>query len=274
MILVIAPSKYGEFSPKTRSDLPINDPHSNVDELMFYMNRLGINTLDLNQYLPCDEMPFEKTFYKTDHHWTVEASLYSSKIIVEQLNDKFGYGLDTDYYLNPENFRTVTYYHGMLGSMGRGAGACFSGVDDFTAYYPKWKNDYVIQFMDEEGGITERSGDTVGSLIMPEILFQKDLYAESQFDIYLNGMREYEHIDNVTNPDGLKLLTIRDSYFSPVLTFLAPFFGEIDSIWSMENNENIDIETYIRDNKFDCIIIEYYPYNIKDEGFQFFMDEE
>ena len=69
------------------------------------------------------------------------------------------------------------------------------------------------------------------------------------------------------------MFMIRDSYFSPVISFMIPMCGQIDAIWSLEEMEELDIEQYIRDNRFDCIIIEMYPYNIGDDAFQFFKDE-
>ena len=49
--------------------------------------------------------------------------------------------------------------------------------------------------------------------------------------------------------------------------------GEIDAMWSLENMDELDIESYIKNNRFDCIIIEMYPYNIGDDAFQFFQED-
>ena len=72
---------------------------------------------------------------------------------------------------------------------------------------------------------------------------------------------------------GKKIFMIRDSYFSPVISFLTPMCGRIDAIWSLEDSKELDIEQYIKENRFDCIIIEMYPYNIEDKAFRFFEED-
>jgi len=49
--------------------------------------------------------------------------------------------------------------------------------------------------------------------------------------------------------------------------------GQIDAIWSLEETDELDIETYIRENQFDYIIVEVYPYNINSSAFNFFKDD-
>ena len=66
------------------------------------------------------------------------------------------------------------------------------------------------------------------------------------------------------------MLFIRDSYFSPVITFFAPLCAEIDAVWSLETEDSLDIETMVLENRYDYIIMEVYPYNIGAEAFQFF----
>ena len=105
------------------------------------------------------------------------------------------------------------------------------------------------------------------------LLDQSDLYTGSQYALYLNELRIYEKIINYENTDGSKIFMIRDSYFSPVISFMMPMCGEIDAIWSLEESEQLNIENYVKENKFDYIIIEVYPYNINDAAFNFFKGE-
>ena len=50
--------------------------------------------------------------------------------------------------------------------------------------------------------------------------------------------------------------------------------GQIDAIWSLEQQEELDIERYVRENEFDYLIMEVYPYNISEEAFSFFEEQE
>lgn len=274
VLFVVAPTKYVAKDSELRAGLPVNNPQVIVDELLFYLNRLGIDTLDMNLYIPGEKVSYEDAFFKTDHHWTIDAAYEASKILVDELNNKYGYDLNSDKYLNDDSYRKATYIAGMLGSMGRGCGAGFSGIDDFEAYFPNFDNNYSREFLEAGGRMVKKEGDSLDTIIVPSMLKNEDIYSDSQYSVYLNGLRQYEKIVNMDNPDGKKFFMIRDSYFSPVITFMAPMCGEIHAMWSLEDRDELDIETYIRENKFDCIIMEIYPYNINDEAFRFFMDKQ
>lgn len=271
VLFVVAPTKYVAKDSELRAGIPINNPEVIVDELLFYLNRLGIDTLDLNLYIPGKNVSYEDAFFKTDHHWTIDAAYEATKILVDEINRKYDYDLDSDKYLNDDSYHKEYYKAGMLGSMGRGSGASFSGLDDFVAYYPNFKNNYHRESFEENGEIFYKEGDTLDTIILPSVLKNNDIYSDSQYSAYLNGLRQYEKVINLDNPDGKKIFMIRDSYFSPVISFMAPLCGEIEAMWSLENRDELDIESYIRSNKFDCIIMEVYPYNINDEAFRFFM---
>ena len=55
-----------------------------------------------------------------------------------------------------------------------------------------------------------------------------------------------------------------------VFAFLAPMCSELDAIWSLEESHVLDIESYVKENEFDYIIMEIYPYNINGDAFNFF----
>ena len=274
VLFVVAPSKFVPNDNRLRSGMPVNNPQPVVDELLFYLNRLGVDTLDLNRVIPCKEVPYEEAFFRTDHHWTIDAAYYSTKVLAQRMNEDFGYDLDTETYLSEDSYTTVRYEQGMLGSMGRGSGANFSGLDDFNAYYPNFKMNFYRNTLGEDGLYRDQEGDIIGTLVLPDVLKNNsNIYSDSQYSLYINGLRQHEQIKNLDTPEGLKIFMIRDSYFSPVMAFMAPMCGEIDAMWSLEDMDQLNIEEYIRSNEFDCIIIEFYPYNIGEEGFRFFEGE-
>ena len=273
VLFVVAPSKFVTDDNRLKTGLPVNDPQAIVDETLFYLNRLGVDTLDLNQYIPNEKVTYEDSFFRTDHHWTIPAAFNATKILANTLNEEYGYGLDVDYYLADENFETVQYKQGMLGSMGRATGVNYSGLDDFTAIYPLYHADINRKCLEENGSYSEYKGDLIGTVIRPDQLTGGSLYERTQYGLYLDGLRPYEQVINYSNPDGKKIFMIRDSYFSPVISFMTPMCNEIDAMWSLEESDEINIEEYIRANKFDCIIVEIYPYNINEDAFQYFMEE-
>lgn len=275
VLFTVVPSKYIPNVTRLSPGLQINDPNPLVDETLFYVNRYGISTLDMRSSIPNDTLSYEQTFFRTDHHWTIPAAFAGFQQLVDALNREFDAGLDPDgFYRNPENYTAVTYARGMLGSMGRKTGANYANPEDFTALWPNFSGRFRRECLEENGKTTTREGDILQTLMIPETLTdeRKSIYSDSWYSLYLNGLRYYEHIENLENPQGAKVLFIRDSYFSPVITFFAPLCGEIDAVWSLEAVDSLDIETMVLENQYDYIIMEVYPYNISADAFQFFRE--
>ena len=275
VLFTVMPSKYIPGVTRLSPGLQPNDPNPLTDETLFYINRYGIPTLDMRNFLPNSTLSYEESFFRTDHHWTIPAAFVGFVQLVESLNREFDAGLDPDgYYRDPDNYTAVTYQGGMLGYMGRKTGINYVEPEDFTALWPNFSGNFRRESMEASGQITLREGDILETLMIPETLTDQrgDIYSDSWYSLYLNGLRYYEHIENLDQPDGPKVLFIRDSYFSPVITFFAPLCGEIDAVWSLEKEDALDIETMVLENQYDYIIMEVYPYNIGAEAFQFFLE--
>lgn len=276
VLFVVTPGKYIPDETVFRKGISVNDPNPVVDELLFYLNRLGIETLDLRETIPNENLSYEEAFFKTDHHWTIPAAFYATGEVIKKIEESFGENLDPEgYYTDINNYDLVTYEHGMLGSMGRKTGAVFSGLEDFTAVWPRFEGDFYRECLPSEGSkVTIFEGGFTEALMNTQLLLKKkDVYSDSQYSTYLNGLRIYEKIINNEKPDGPSFFMIRDSYFSPVMAFMMPMCGRIDAIWSLEETRELDIESYVKEEKFDYIIMEIYPYNIENTAFNFFKEE-
>lgn len=276
ILFVVAPSKYVEGETEFDTGLPVNNPNDKIDELLFYLNRLQVKTIDCRKIVPNENVPYEEAFFKTDHHWTVPAAFEATKVLVDTIEEEFGEDLDPDdYWMNLDNFEEVTYYHGMCGSMGRNTGGNFVGLEDFTAYWPKYKLNCYREHMDDDGEMEYMEGDINEIIINGKTLLREsDIYSSSWYGLYLNTISNYEKLQNLDNPEGPTMLAIRDSYLSPVMAFMLPMFSEIDAIWTLEETDLLDIESYVKEHTFDYIIVEVYPYNINDDAFNFFKEDE
>lgn len=276
VIFFVTPGKYIEGESELRTGLPVNNPDATVDELLFYLNRFGVETIDGRLYFPNDELSYEDSFFRTDHHWTIPAAFYAAQVFVEEVKARFGDDWDPDhYYMDKENYESIVYRRGMFGSMGRKTGANFCDVEDFEVYWPKFTNSYERESLGVDDRMEYLSGDATEALMDVGILSKgEDIYSNSQYFLYLDGIRPFEKIINTDNPEGYKVCAIRDSYFSPMIVFMMPMWGELDAIWSLEESDRLDIEDYVRENEFDYIIMEIYPYNINAESFRFFEEDD
>lgn len=276
VLFVVTPGKYNPEKTEFRIGMPVNDPNPVVDELLFFLNRLNVETLDLRDVIPNKELSQEEAFFKTDHHWTIPAAFCATKAVVEKIRDSFGEELDPDgYYTNYANYDIVTYEDEMLGSMGRKTGAVFSDLEDFTAFWPRFEGDFYRECGAESASqVLSYEGSFIQALMYTDVLKREsDAYSDDPYSLYLNGLLGYEKIINREKPDGPSFFMIRDSYFSPVMAFMMPMCGRIDAIWSLEESRELDVESYLEKNTFDYVIMEIYPYNIENKAFNFFKEK-
>ncbi|MCR5302950.1 MAG: hypothetical protein K6E33_00175 [Lachnospiraceae bacterium] len=272
VIYVITPSKYTPGKTKLPAGTPINDPNPVTDELIMNLNRLGIDTLDLRNAGIFDWMTYEDAFFKTDHHWTIPAAFVCANVLNNTLKQRFDIDLDPDgITLDMKNYRVEKYDNVMFGSMGRGSGLGFVDKEPFTAMWPKYECHFDrVSMRNVEGYEEHKYGDFTEALMHTDVFLNKDVYSDSYYSLYLNGLNYYDHIENLDYPDRPKVLYIRDSYFSPVISFLAAGCGEIDAVWSLEDTGLLDIGQVVSGDTYDLIVLETYPYNINDEAFNYF----
>lgn len=276
LLFVMTPSKYDMENTKFSMGLPVNDPYDEVIEFLVYLNRLGVETLNLDECMPVEGMTYQETFFRTDHHWTVPAAFEATRIVADTMNERFDAGLDSENWLSQEKYTEKIYKGHMLGAMGRDTGINYSGLEDFTAELPNFDGHYKRTYTDSSGEVSVSEGSFSDAFLVPSVLDDNiNYYDISQYSLYLDQIRNIEELENLDNPEGPSIFMIRDSYFAPVMTFLMPMCSRIDALYSMEKNEDLDISGYIREKyesgeRYDYMIIEMYPYNIDEEAFHFF----
>jgi hypothetical protein len=272
VLYINPPNPHIQNFSKVSSGLPILNYAYLQDALLYHLQNYGVDRIDLRTTLPRHEIPYDKWFFKTDHHWTSELAFAAFTDIVNYMDEKYSSNLDPDdYYKNPENYGTVTYPQSFLGSYGNHTGAAHSDFDDFTAMYPLFSGKYKVSSYDGK----HSEGSIVGSIYYPSQLRISDIYANGMYAYYLQGTKAHKKIENDLAPEKPKLLIIGDSFLLPIASFLAPMFKQIDYVWPLDINGSIDIEQFIKDGTFDYIMIEAFEANTnKDEMFDYFRNAD
>jgi hypothetical protein len=161
----------------------------------------------------------------------------------------------------------------MLGSLGRRSGHFFSGMEDFEFYLPKFEGSFRRTSVDS-GKSFSYKGNVCESMMMLELLEEdRDIYGRSMYDIYLEGINDYDHIENLqlSETEGPRVLFVSDSYFCPVITLMAPMCSMIDQVYNLYDGEEYSVEALLAENEYDYVIIEVYPYNLDEEAFNYFI---
>ncbi len=254
------------------SVLPISDVNPTMDLFLWRLNQNMVNTLDLRSSLVETGLSYEELFFKTDHHWTTLAAFYAAVEIVEEFEVVWGDDLDIDdFYMDIENYELEILEESALGSMGKDVGILYSeGYDDMQLLTPNFETDYSYTYYNSSGKEILRTGTFEETLMFTEYL---DGSYENTERVYLNTANREDIIINNLNPDGPKLLVLRDSYFSPVAAFLSPLFSEIHMVWATsQENPGVDFEEFLKENidEYDYVILEVYSHNLNDYSFEFF----
>ncbi len=274
VIFVATPSKYMKGEVRLERGLKGNDPYAAVQELLLYLYRMDIPTLDMTQVLLESDTPYLSNFFKTDHHWTVPAAFRCAQLLAEMIRENWGDELDpNNFYLNLDNYETVCCRQRMLGSLGRRSGHFFSGMEDFEFYLPKFEGSFRRTSVDS-GKSFSYKGNVCESMMMLELLEEdRDIYGRSMYDIYLEGINDYDHIENLqlSETEGPRVLFVSDSYFCPVITLMAPMCSMIDQVYNLYDGEEYSVEALLAENEYDYVIIEVYPYNLDEEAFNYFI---
>ena len=156
LLFVIVPPRI--FKGHTR--LPIGIEKSSFDESVLVIDsltKLQVDYIDLEKELLVDEIPLDKVYYKTDHHWTIQTSFWAYKKIIHRLRNRYGYNFDPS-YVDISNFRTLGFKQGFLGSIGNRVGRYFAGIDDFSYLEPTFETSFTLTKEDYHFNKTTKSG--------------------------------------------------------------------------------------------------------------------
>lgn len=226
LLYVQAPQKIGTDGAPTLPTGVTDYGNQNADTLLALLEQGGVSTLDLREVLKADGGHWTDYFFATDHHWTPQTALLCTRALVERLNGEYGMALDES-LTDPAAFSAVTYKDSFLGSQGKRTGSWYAGTDDLTVLTPVYETAFTYSVPSTQ---TERSGSFGESLLFPERLEQSDLFQSNPYTVYSGGDYALARMVNHNNPDGPKLLLLRDSYSCALAPFLALHCSELITV--------------------------------------------
>lgn len=258
-----APTKeyYYKFPSNT-----VSENKKNKEKLLNCFTENNIPYIDFMHSFKNNDIDGEDLFFRTDHHWRVYPGFIAAKAICEELNSKYGFSYDKK-IVNIENYNVKKYYNYFLGSIGKKVGTYFTwqGADDFELITPKFKTN-----MTEEQPYknSTRTGSFEESVLFMDNM-EKDYYNKSPYATYSGGDFHLQIMRNNLNPEGKKILLIRDSFACVVAPFLALHTSELH-ICDMRNldgmvGDAVNVKDYIQKEKPDYVIVLYNGVGSKDD---------
>lgn len=227
----------------------------NCQNFVNTLNSKGISTLNLSDKLHEDGTDWYSMFFRTDHHWTNEAGFWAYGEIANVLEADYGVSID-DSHTSIDSYTKKTHENVFLGSLGKRTGSTYSGLDDITLLIPTFETSYEYSLPINN---VYRSGRFEESLLFEKEMITGDYWNDFCYSASLGGDFGYLKITNNLNPNGKKIMLIKDSFADPVATYLAADVAELEIIdlrmLAEENNKTV--KDCIDESNPDIVIILY-----------------
>ena len=263
LLYVQAPFKIDPEDPQLPTGVT-DYTNENADGLLAELNEYGVDMLDLRKEIKKQGLDHASLFYKTDSHWTTEAAFWASNTILKTLEKEYGLEIDSS-AVERENFSSQIYKEVFLGSQGKRVGTLYGGVDDVEILLPAYETaiSYTVPVHDYY-----KEGSFEDAVIDYNHIEPVDYYNKSPYYVYSGGDYPLSQIKNLKNPDGPKILLVRDSYSCATAPFLALGVGQVDT-FDLRYNDQPLID-YIAESKPDAVVFLYNPGVIlNDEMFRY-----
>ena len=219
----------------------------NMDLFLSRIREEEVKVIDLRDNIKAEKLNVRDLFYRTDHHWTVSAGLWATKIIAQELNDEFGYNIDMSLY-NEEKFEKTVWKSCWLGEQGRKVSDIYVGLDDYVRIQPMYATSYTF----ENGDGTTYKG-TFDDFI------DNSIYDVNN-DVYQNESWHYSYNikKGVNNNVGEgKILILGDSFEHVIQPFLSLGVHKVDFLCLRDYDNELKLRNYIIENDYDTVIVAY-----------------
>ena len=231
--------------------LPEGAPNASQTDLMAQAQGAVTGATWADVYTPLMEHKDEDIFYRTDHHWTSLGAYYGYTGLASAL----GYTPVplTDY---TPTVRSTEFY----GTVFSSSGVRWVKPDTITTYVPEDGITVVSHTYDNQGNPVEEPRE----LYVESFLSVKDKYS-----MFLGGNQSLGVVTNTNNPDGPKLLIIRDSYADSLVPFLTAHYSEIHLI--DPRYYHLSVKDYVEQNGIDQALVLYSVPNFVTDGNMFWI---
>ncbi|WP_297289570.1 DHHW family protein [uncultured Flavonifractor sp.] len=223
-LFVLAPQKI----QRGQDLLPVGmaeNGNTTADAFLEGLDQWGTSYVDLRPLLESNGI-YSGWFFNTDHHWKPEAAFFAWQNLAQVLDHNYGFTTPAA-LTDPANWSTTVLDDFFLGSQGKRVGSLYAGVDDFTIYTPKFETNLTYTSVD--GGF-DRTGPFNQSVCFPERVEEKDWFNGNPYTYYSGGDYGMATMTNHNNPDGPKVVLLRESFSCALAPFLALSCSELTTI--------------------------------------------
>lgn len=186
-----------------------------VDTILSALSAANVKTVDLRDRYSGTDASLERYFFRTDHHWNMDAVIDAAELLSRRLGAENVFGRD--------RWERRVLRRWFLGSQGKRTGVCFGGVDDLAYYVPRHGGVYMIELTRQDGTVERASG---GFEINMDLFFLEsrgDVHEENAYKIYrgIGGITPCVRHRHPGAPVRKRVAVIGDSFVRPLEACLS-----------------------------------------------------
>ena len=246
LLYIVAPFKICPQDPQLPSF--IHDySENNKQDFLAGLKDSDIPAMDLHKEFHDQGYNHYDEFYKTDHHWTINAAFTAFGMIVNKLNHDFNFNIPekcTDIH----SFQIFHNPRSFAGSMSYQTSYLYTGKDDADFILPLHSPQYTVIVPEDKLTL---NGDFRSTVLRP--LERGQCWNYGSF----TGRESFLTIIINHNPiEDKKILIVKDSFSLPFQAFLSTIFRQLDII-DLRNPGTESLTNYIQRTKPDMVIFLY-----------------
>lgn len=216
-------------------------------KLLKGFDKNGISYIDMKPILLANDSDYLSWFYKTDHHWKVQAGLLTAQTLCEKLRDTYGYDIDLS-LLERDKYDSAVYEDFFLGSMGKKVTHGYIKPEDFEILIPKFETDFHLVKPSRSRQYNGSFEDT----LLDKTHLSGDLYKSNPYAAFMHGDLDLINVTNNNCHNGLRVLVLKDSKSDIVTPYVACCVEQLDIIDPRHFPGSI--RTYIEKTNPDIVI--------------------
>lgn len=240
---------------------PYTDRSAEIEKMGMQMFRdAGLNVISVSEHIEAEGLDRHELFFKTDHHWLPQTALWANKLMCENLNENYGFAIDTDVFAE-ENYNIVYADKNWLGTLGKKVTTAYCEPEPFPIIIPKYDTDVTV-FVSKTN--TTMSGRVEDVLLDWDQLKEPDIYTRRNYDMYAYGDIAMLSIHNNKVNDGRRVLMIKRSFADAMIPYFASTVEYLDVIDLRAFKGSL--QAYIDETKPDTVIMLYGVTEVTDES--------
>lgn len=231
----------------------LDKANEEFDEMVKIYQENCVPYVDIRDNIIADKLLWHNLFFRTDHHWKIEAGMWSTEIILNKLNSLYHFDIKND-VIKSSNFVEKNFENAFLGSQGKKISLGKATPEDISILLPKFKTDVKYTVLSKSINM-ELRGDLSIYYNLNAIKEDIDYYDDDSYNVYAYNNDGMSLMHNYLSSNHLKVLMIRDSFSRTIFPFIGLSVEELHAV--DKRSFNGSIKRYIDEYKPDLVLIIY-----------------